>query len=244
MTTTRRTTTFVAGVLALAFSLTGCAGAAPGADGGQPRTPEPSAESTAHDPLESVAVVVLRPERLELRDEAGASVRTLSYDMSAEDMVAALTTVFDAAPEIEEYPGSCCESPAATIYHWEEFRVADDHMGHFADDDQSVWIPEDRPDVVGMNVSVTAGGAAVAGVTITSAAGFEVGEDIESLVTELGLPYDPTAEYYRIPVEYGPELGPSEEEGMLNANAVVVLGPDPDGGCELRAPVNLGVQSV
>jgi hypothetical protein len=111
-----------------------------------------------------VAVVVLRREQLDLRDDSGTTVETLSYDMDAEEMAAALTTVFDAAPEIEEYPGSCCESRAATIYHWDEFSVADDHMGSFADDDHSVWIPEDRPDVVGMNVSVTATAPAVAGV--------------------------------------------------------------------------------
>jgi hypothetical protein len=244
MITTGRTTAFVTGVLTLAFSLAGCAGVTPAADAGQPRTPEPSAEATMQDPLGSVAVVVLRPEHLELRDDAGTTVRTLSYDMSAEEISAALTIVFDSPPEIEEYPGSCCESPAATIYHWDEFSVADDHRGRFADDDPSVWIPEDGPDVVGMNVSVTAAVPAVAGVTITTTTGFEVGEDVESLATELGVPYDPAAEYHRIPVEYGPELGPSEEEGMLNAHAVVLLGPGPDGALLLRAPLNLGTHTV
>lgn len=82
------------------------------------------------------------------------------------------------------------------------------------------------------------------GVAITTTVGFEVGDDVASLAAELGLTYDPAAEYHRIPAELGAELGPSEEPGMSNANAVVVLGPQPDGAFLLRAPVNLGVAST
>jgi hypothetical protein len=77
-----------------------------------------------------------------------------------------------------------------------------------------------------------------------STSGFEVGEDVASLASDLGQAYDPGAPYNWIPVESGPELGPSPEPGRLNAEAVVVLGPQPDGGFIINAPLNLGVGSV
>lgn len=229
--------------IAIVLSLTACAG------GGEDATPSPSVAIASQspavevDPLETVAVVLVRPDHLDLRDDSNATVQTLSYDLNAEVMVAALTTVFDADPEVEESVPPCCEGGAATLYRWDGFEVSDDIMGHYDDENPAEWVPEDGADLRGMNVGVTADGPAVGDVAITTAVGFEVGEDVGSLAAELGLPYDPAAEYHRIPIEHGPELGPSEEPGMTNANAVVILGPQPGGAFLLRAPLNLGVSS-
>jgi hypothetical protein len=237
----------IAVALSLVLTITACVGLRPSTTPPPSSTPvaSPTSEPVVEvDPLETVAVVVVRPEHLELRDDSGATVQTLSYDLTAEEFVAALTSVFGGDPEIEERPGSCCESGAATIYHWDDFRVGDDHMGHFADHDNTLWIPEDVPDYRGMNLGVRATGSAVRGIPITTTVGFEVGEDIAALASGVGWPYDAAAEHSVIPVETGPELGPPEIEGMLNAYSVVVVGPEPDGTFFLTAPMNVGVPSV
>jgi hypothetical protein len=95
-----------------------------------------------------------------------------------------------------------------------------------------------------MNVGVRADGSAVGDVAITTTVGFEVGEDVTSLAAELGLPYDSAAEYHRIPVELGPELGPSEEPAGAMRTQSWSSGPQPDGAFLLRAPLNLGVAST
>ena len=87
-------------------------------------------------------------EKLDLQgSESGAIVRTLSYDLARGRVVAALTAGLRwRARRSRSTPGSCCQSRPTTFYRWDDFQVGDDHMGHFADEDQSVWIPEDHPD--------------------------------------------------------------------------------------------------
>ncbi len=150
------------------------------------------------------------------------------------EFVAALRLVFGGEPAVEEYPGSCCESRATTFYRWDEFQVGDDHMGHFADDDHSVWIPEDGPDYVNMNLYVQVAGPVVRGVAVTTAPGFEVGEDVGELAGRLGEPYDGNG-YDEVPIETGPELGPPEIEGRANAYSVVIW-DDGNGRRPIRRP--------
>ena len=247
MTRTARAGALAAGALTLACALTGCLGPTPTATpDAAPPTPStasvPELAETA-DPLESVTAIVLRPEYLELRDAADATVQDLSYDLPAEEFAAALSAVFGTDPLIEEYGGSCCEARPATRYHWEDFTVADDHMGSFADDDHSVWVPDDGPDYVDMNLSVRVTERDVLGIAVTTTGGFRVGDDVAELAARLGQPYG--AMWFEIAVETGPELGPPEVEGRMNAYSVVVQGPAPEAnGVRLAAPVNIGVDGV
>ena len=233
--------------LAVLLMLTACVGGAPSKT--PPALPTADASSPSQpviesDPLETVSTIVVRPEHLELQDDSGAIVQTLSYDLTLEEYAAALTIVFDVEPTLEEYVGSCCESPPATSSQWGGFTVTDDHMGSFADHDQTLWIPEDVPDYRGMNLSVRVTEPTVGDIHITTMAGFEVGDDVPALADAVGWPYDPAADHHAIPIENGTELGPPEMEGLPNAYSVVVVGPMPDGTFFLTAPMNVGVASV
>lgn len=227
----------------LALALTGCATeAAPSAE--PSRAPENAAPepTPSADPLESVTTVVIRPEHLDLVDAGGTVVAELSYDDEAASIVTTLETVFGGPAEIEEFGGVCCEAPRITTYHWDGFRVADDHMGYFTDDDERVWIDEDRPDDHDMNVRVSAEAAMVGDVAVTADSGFAIGDDIDALDGRVDHPGGP--DWVQVPLETGPELGPQVIEGMPYAYSVIVQVAGPDAEPQLVAPVNLGAHTV
>lgn len=190
-----------------------------------------------------IATIVVRPEQLDLQDASGAVVQTLSYDLTAEEIVGVLSVAFGGEPVVEEFPGRCCESRPATVFRWDGFQVRDDHMGQFAEDDRSVWIPDDRPDYVDMNLFVQVAGPEARGVAITTTPGFAVGGDLEELAAGLGQPH-PDGPFVEIAVETGPELGPPEIEGKVNAYSVVVQAPGSESEVQISAPVNIGVGRV
>lgn len=246
MTRTIRAGARAAVAVTLVLILAGCFGQSSPGNTAAPSTPasEPSPTPTAAAGDESViAAIVVRPENLDLQDGSGAVVRTLSYDLAADEFVAALSLVFGGEPAVEEYPGSCCESRPTTFYRWDDFQVGDDHMGRFADEDQSVWIPEDGPDDANMNLFVQVTGPEVRGIAITTTPGFEVGDDLEELAAGLGQPYS-DGSFAEIAVETGPELGPPEIEGEVNAYSVVVQAPGSESEVQVSAPVNIGVGRV
>ncbi|MGR2753115.1 hypothetical protein [Agromyces arachidis] len=227
----------------LAFALSGCATEpAPAAEpSGAPETAVPAPTPSA-DPLESVTTVVMRPEGLDLTDAGGTVVAEVSYDDEAVAIVETLAAVFGSDAEIEEFAGVCCEAPRMTIYHWDGFRVVDDHMGYFTDDDERDWIDEDRPDVRNMNVSVVAAAAAVGDVAVMAGDGFAVGGDIDALEGRVDHPGGP--DWVQVPLETGSELGPEVIEGMPNAYSVIVQVAGPVAEPTLIAPVNLGANTV
>ena len=245
MTRTIRAGALTAVAITLVLIFTGCVGqsapgntAAPSAPASDP-SPAPTAPP-AEEPV--IAAIVVRPEHLDLQDRSGAVVRTLSYDLAADEFVAALSLVFGGEPAVEEYPGSCCESRPTTFYKWDEFQVGDDHMGRFADDDHSVWIPEGGPDYANMNLFLQVTGPEVRGIAITTTPGFEVGDDVGELAGRLSEPYNGNG-YDEVPIETGPELGPPEIEGRTNAYSVVIW-DNGNGDVTLGAPVNVGVGRV
>ncbi|MFD4420411.1 hypothetical protein ACFWN7_02770 [Agromyces sp. NPDC058484] len=241
MTRTIRASALPAAAIILALTLTGCVGQSSPRDTAAPSTqasePSPAPSTVPAEP--AIASIVVRPEQLDLEDGSGVVVRTLSYDLAAEEFVAELSEVFGGEPTVEEYPGSCCESRPATRYRWDEFQVSDDHMGHFADDDHSAWIPDEGPDYADMNLEVQLTGPTVRGITMTTAPGFEVGDDVGELAGRLGEPYDVNG-YVEVPVETGAELGPSEVAGKTNGYSVVIWKNGAE-GFRLVAPVNIGV---
>lgn len=227
----------------LALALSACATEAAPAAGpssaAEVTTPEPTPSA---DPLESVTTVVLRPEHLDLVDAGGTVVAGLSYDDQAAAIVSTLETVFGGPAEIEEFGGVCCEAPRMTTYHWDGFRVVDDHMGYFTDGDEQVWIDEDRPDDHDMNVRVSAEAAVVGDVAVTADNGFAIGDDIDALDGRVDHPGGPG--WVQVPLETGPELGPQVIEGMPNAYSAIVQVAGPDAEPQLVAPVNLGAHTV
>ncbi|BDZ65950.1 hypothetical protein [Agromyces mangrovi Wang et al. 2018] len=230
-------------VAGLAVALSGCATAAEPEP--QPSV-DPPAASTAPtsvaDPLESVTTVVVRPQGLDLVDDGGTAVATLSYDDEAAAIVETLSTVFGSDARVEEYPGACCEAGRVTNYLWDGFRVIDDHMGHFSDDEERTWIDDDGPDVRDMNVRVAADSAAVGGVALIAGDGFAIGDDLDALEGRVDHPGGP--DWVQIPLETGPELGAEVIEGTPNAYSVIVQVNGPGAEPHLVAPVNLGALTL
>ncbi|MFE5673261.1 hypothetical protein ACFQ58_16805 [Agromyces sp. NPDC056523] len=229
---------------ALAASLAACTfespGPAPTATVSAPSS-DPVVTPSA-DPLESVTTVVVRPDGLDLLDDAGATVGEVSYDDEAAAIVEALDAVFGAASEVEEFAGRCCEAaPRTTIYRWDGFEVLDDHMGHFVDGE--TWVDEDGPDTSNMNVHVLVDVPAVGDVAVVAVNGFQLGDDLAALAESVGQSYEGKG-WEEIPVETGPELGPAEIPGEPNAYSVVVQVEGPDGEPRLIAPLNLGIGRV
>lgn len=227
----------------LALALAGCAPqAAPAAEPSSPPETTAPAPTPSADPLASVTAVVIRPQGLDLVDGGGTVVEELSYDDDAVTIAETLAAVFGTDAEIEEDPGACCEGPRTTIYHWDGFRVFDDHVGYFTDDDERNWIDEGGPDLRDMNVRVAAEAAAVGEVAVTAGDGFAIGDDIDGLggrVDHAGGP-----DWVQVPLETGPELGPEVIEGMPNAYSVIVQVAGPGAAPTLVAPVNLGAHTV
>ena len=251
---TLRAGAFTGAALSLLLALAGCVGPAPtpsltpDAATPHPTATAPTAEPV--DPLTTVTSIVLRPEAVDLVDDAGATVETLSYDLPAAEFVGALAGVLGAEPEVEEFLGRCCEVPARTSYRWPGLEVWDDHVGGFDEIDPTIWIPEDGPDLQDMNLLVIAGALDSHGILLTTRQGAHAGTDAAVLADDLGLPYVGDG-FDAIPVETGPELGPptrpddvdSRFAGMPNAYSVVVQTWG-DAGTRLMAPHNVGVPHV
>jgi len=99
-----------------------------------------------------------------------------------------------------------------------------------------------RSDIAGLNLEVQVTAPTVRGIAMTTAPGFEVGDDVGEFAELMGEPYDVDG-YVEVPVETGPELGPPEVEGRANAYSVVIWKDGAD-GFRLVAPVNIGVARV
>ncbi|GLI25937.1 hypothetical protein ARHIZOSPH14_01790 [Agromyces rhizosphaerae] len=239
----------VLAALAAGTLLAACApAAAPVAETESPApvVTESPTQTPEQDPLETVVEIVIRPERLDLRDDAGAKVAELSYDLDTDELVAALTTVFGAEPELEVLEARTHFSEMHA-YHWDGFTVTDDLVGKWDDDGSgnSVWVETDGPDVIGMNVFVTADATVVGAVVLTTEPGYRAGDDVAALSAELGEDYRGNGND-RIIVESGPELGESQT-GAPNANSVLLSdwpeaggGAAVAGGSRITAPMNLG----
>ncbi|WP_438853883.1 hypothetical protein [Agromyces sp. M3QZ16-3] len=201
-------------------------------------TATPAAEHD--DPLALVTGIVIRPLVLELVDDAGTVVETLSYDLPAEEIVEPLSAVFDSDPDVAEF-GRCCEVPLTTNYSWPGFEVWDDQVGHWDEADPTVWVPETGPDERETNVVVVATVPELDGVVLTTDLGFEVDADPSEVAAAVGSELS-GAGVDQLPLEYGPELGESVIEGELNAYAVALqFGGDVR---RIIAPLHLGVGGV
>lgn len=226
----------IAGIVSLAviFAGAGCASS----EVGEPRrtsTASPSQSPTPTpappvDPLTAVVSLVIRPEAIELRDDAGATVASLSYEDPIAGVVAALTVAVEASPTVAPLPESD-ESPPGVGYTWPGFTLSDS-------------MPTDGTFPELANFGINANSAATGGdVAILTQPGYRVGDSASSTANELGVP----GGLPHFGVEYGPDLGPSsgqQESGYPapNAWAVAVMsssGTDTIG--TVQAPFNFGV---
>lgn len=189
----------------------------------QTATPTPTPPA---DPLAAVTTIVVRPERLDLQDAAGAIVLELSYDEDTAQFVSVLSAVLDSDPNVEEFfSGS---EPAARIYTWSGLTVSDYLLTGPGEDDMNVRVVFDQP---------TLGD----GVAVATVAGFRPGDDLAAFASSVGAAYYLDYGENLIPLETGPELGPSPTH-RVNAHAVVASdwGRISEGPSKVFAPFNFG----
>lgn len=134
-----------------------------------PLTPtvEPTPTAEPVDPLTTVAGLVARPERLELRADDGTVVATLDYMSSPADAVAALTTVFAEPPVDEPYAGNF-HHPDGVFHQWDQFVLDERHYDEArrAEEGESLSAPR---------FAVYFDGPAADGIVLSTASGLQAG---------------------------------------------------------------------
>jgi len=218
-----------AGVIAAAL-VVALAGCQPAEQGSAAPAPTSAASSSAPettavaevDPLETVTVVEVGPESLDLVDVDGMTVMALSYDDAVDGVVAALTAVLGSDPAVTPEDGGL-ESPDFISYEWPGFELQDAQ-------------PEDGnfPDLSNYLVSVTV--SSLGDVSLVTAAGSQIGDDLRAEALARGVEVDETfasmgALFY---FELGPELAsePGENPSNPNALAVTLISNSPSGAID------------
>ncbi|MGR2752645.1 hypothetical protein [Agromyces arachidis] len=172
-------------------------------------TPTPFGIETAPpvDPLSTVTTITLRPEGLELTDGDGTLVRTLSYEGDGATTAAVLAAVLDEEPEVTDYAPD--GDLLARVYTWTGIEVAEHH---------EPWMHRAGTRLVVTSLLPSIGD----GVSVTTASGFSVGDDLAAYAAAHGIPYDMTGQSGQdlVALEYGPALGP-DRAGYVDAMAVV-----------------------
>ncbi|MCU1437562.1 MAG: hypothetical protein JWP66_649 [Naasia sp.] len=172
---------------AVAVLVAGCAG---GSTPDPVPTSVPTAPSTSTaaptptmsvDPLGGVDEVVVLPTGLELR-RAGTAVQYLDYMSSSAEAVAALSRVFGAPPEEEQYTPECCHFPPQLRYSWVGFTVDEPLYDETARAEKLAdW-------VVWPRFAVSIHASATAGVELLTGGGHRVGDSADGLDEEYPLP--------------------------------------------------------
>jgi hypothetical protein len=166
---------------------------------------EPPPPPPAVDPLTTVSTIAVRPLGLDLADASGAVVAQLSYFDDPASFVGALTTVFDAQP---------------TLQSDEELATSDSYSYSWPG---GLLVAHDRVDE-GRPIFVKFTGGSIGDGVAVTAGGYTPGDDLAAYAASVGLTIDGTDDGSRIPLEYGPEQGPSDGR-YLDAWAVVGQSP-------------------
>lgn len=160
------------------------------------------------DPLTLVTTIVVRPHGLELTDESGTLVRTLSYEGDGAGTAAVLAAVLDADPAVTEM-GAPEGDPTTRMFAWDGLTLVEYLQPKMHRADTRLWVRSELPTVGD-------------GVSVTTSAGFSAGDELATYAAAQGLPYDVTGQSAQdlVALEYGPALGP-DRAGYVDAYAVV-----------------------
>lgn len=191
-------------------ALSGCAAPAADPSGSTPIASAPMPSATSEPPTEVEAkprTIVVRFDRLEIRDENAAVLAEIAYNDEIEPTVARLADLIGADPSIEDFPASN-HFPAARVYDWGGIRVVD-------------GLEVEGGATTSSNFRVVAAAPTVGDIGITTAQGFAVGDDASAV--EQALNVAPERDSCWGPAaEYGPVLGESVREGEPLAEGVEV----------------------
>lgn len=158
------------------------------------------------DPLLTVTTIVVRPERLDLADSAGNVVRELSYDDETSQIVDALTIVLGEGPTLEEH--SADGVVVSRNHSWPGLAIMDDLRSGPGNLPMNVMVRFELP-LLGD------------GVAVRTTAGFAPGDDLAAYAASVGESYSPEGYAENlVPLEVGPELGPSYNPNHPSAYTV------------------------
>ncbi|WP_156109603.1 hypothetical protein [Cryobacterium sp. MLB-32] len=213
-------------VVILVAVLTGCQSTGQGSAAPEPSPTSSSTSAPAEtpaatdvDPLETVTVVEVGPESLDLVAPDGTTVMALSYDDAVDGVVAALTVVLGSEPTVTPGDGGL-ESPDYIQYEWPGFGLQDAQPK-----------PGFFPDISNYMVGVTV--SSQGDVSFVTPAGTRIGDDIRAEASERGVVVDETfaSMDHLIYFEVGPELSsaPGENSSYPNAMAVTLSSNTPSG---------------
>jgi hypothetical protein len=154
---------------------------------GPPPSPTPTSEAASPtpdpvvdpvDPLDTVVMLVARPEALELRDESGAVVVELDYLGDAASAITTIGRVMGGPPVAEEYQGSN-HFPPSTAHRWGAFELWEQRYV-----DRWEFMAEDERDLYRPSFKVVLTGSESAGAALTTEQGIVAGSawaDLEAL---------------------------------------------------------------
>ncbi|TFD74256.1 hypothetical protein E3T54_15915 [Cryobacterium sp. Sr8] len=222
----------VSGIL---FAGTACASNQSGADSaaGPAGDVAPSSSPGPEvDPLTSVTTIVVRPEALELMDESGSLVASLTYEDPLAAMLSALSVVVGEEPATASYEGGL-ERPAGQTYSWAGLTLTD-------------YLPPEGKFLGESDYSLDfTAGQVGDGVAITTESGSTVGDDMDAVADELGLSVNrdfASAGHLFFLIEVGPELTTPAGDNIEYPNAWAVHVSSTSGSGVINnigAPVNL-----
>ncbi|MET0844273.1 MAG: hypothetical protein ABWY23_10495 [Mycetocola sp.] len=178
----------------------------------------------------AIAKIVVRPEMLQLVDEAGTDLSTLSYDADATEFVTLFTDLMAADPVIEESPGGK-ESWPSTIYTWDGVQIWDDH---------------EKEGEMLMNVAISFSEPEIGprGIAVSTIQGFQPGDDLQWLAEYMDEPYSDEWPTQEVQAEHGPPVGEPMSPDSKYSNSYSVMGHSPLPGTDktaIVAPRNLGI---
>jgi hypothetical protein len=205
------------GVVLLSFgmfaALTACAAVAPPRPSA-PLTPSAAASTPPQAPAAPpiVDTIIVRPTGIDLV-AAGTTRNTLPYTEPADTFTSQLAAVLG-APATETFHASRDYRQAdSTTYEWPGLMIADSHLKVGGPGPS----PQGPPTLSLVAIDPVVGN----GIEVRTVQGIRPGDSVVSVATTLGV--DPAAsEFFSVPAETGPKLGPSHMAGQVNADAVAV----------------------
>lgn len=238
----------VAAALAAAMLLAGCTAAdsSPRPTGDPDTTmsspslpPTPTGAETPGQPADqqqmtraAVSHITVRPELLQLKDQNGVELDTVSYNARAEVFVDLFTDLMGAAPTVTETPGGHEWSPV-THYEWDGFVVRDDHERGDYESDMNVTVMFTEPELGPRRIAVS---------TIQ---GFKPGDDLRWLATYMDEPFAEESEFHQVQAEHGPPIGEQMQDTVYsNSYSVAGQTTQESGRSGIFAPWNFGIGHV
>ncbi|MFF1879076.1 hypothetical protein [Leifsonia sp. NPDC058230] len=217
------------GIVGVLVALSACS--SPPTSRPSPQTQSPAAEAMPSPSPMAVDTIVVHPTGIDLT-ASGVVQMSLAYTATAELFTSQLAAAIGTPAKVTDRPSRDYREADSTSYEWPGLMIVDEHRKEGG--------PGPSPSGT-QTLSLTATQPTIGrGIAIQTVQGIKPGDTVASAAAKLGV--DPAAsEYFAIPAETGPTLGPPAVQGEFNANAVGVEQAVADPSVvSIFAPYNFG----